>query len=160
MSTFELFSFSVQQLAQHWGISINAPEPDCTIKISCEMDVEIALALSEQARRIVLGIYIPLEILSHKLDAALDRQALQIFLMQRTFTARFGSQVRYAWLGDPDRIAVFSSVPLAQAAPAQLVTVLDQMSARLDAIAEVMPEFAVNQPNQAPAFGLNEAGYV
>jgi hypothetical protein len=85
---------------------------------------------------------------------------LQVFLLQRSFAARLAGQVRYAWLCNPDRIALFGAVPLAAASADKLLLAVAELSVRLLAISEVLPLFGTPGTNGGHATNAGLLNYV
>lgn len=138
MAAFDAFCVLVQQLAQDWGIDAKAPVRECASRFSSGNEGEIMLRLSDDESVIVVGASMPL---SRLCNVPVERHALQLFLLQRGHAARLASRVRYAWLEEGDRIALYCGIEASDATAASVIATLENLDTRFDALTEVMPMF-------------------
>ena len=115
------------------------------------------LRLSDDESVVVVGASMPL---SRLCDVPIERHALQLFLLQRGHVARIASRVRYAWLEDSDRIALYCGIEISEATAANVIATLENLDARFNALTEVMPGF--HQGRQAAPLpnGMDFGGFV
>jgi hypothetical protein len=138
LNAFDRFGVLVSQLAQHWGVAADAPNYECASRFTTESGGEIMLRLSGDEAVIVVGASLPL---SRLCDGPVQREALQQFLLQQTHAARLGSEIRYAWLQEEDRIALYRGIETRDATIEELLSTIDGLNAGLDALAQTMPVF-------------------
>jgi hypothetical protein len=138
MNAFDHFCAMVLQLAQIWDLAVDPPVRECSSHFITGNEGEIILRLSDDETVIVVGASLPL---SGLCTVRLERHALQLFLLQQTHAARLGSQVRYAWLQEGDRIVLYRDIETGEATAEKIMAVVDNLNARLAALAEAIPVF-------------------
>jgi hypothetical protein len=138
MNAFDHFCAIVLQLAQIWDVVVDPPVQECSSHFAAGNEGEIMLRLSDDEAVIVVGASLPLSALS---AVPLERHALQLFLLRQTHAARLGSQVRYAWLQEGDRIVLYRDIETSEATAEKIMAVVDNLNARLGALAEAIPVF-------------------
>ena len=138
MNAFDQICAMVLQLAQIWGLAVDPPVRECSSHFITGNEGEIMLRLSDDEAVIVVGASLPL---SGLCAVPLERHALQLFLLQQTHAARLGSQVRYAWLQEGDRIVLYRDIETSEATAEKIIAMIDNLNARFGALAEAIPVF-------------------
>jgi len=154
----EQFAHLLQALALHWNLDMSTHATGGVTMTGGDKDPELALQLLEAQCALAIGVSIPLGA-EKNACGAFSRHALQVFLLQRNFTARLGSRVCYAWQCDADRIAAHCTMALTQAAPQQVLLCIDELAMRLQAILDILPVFCTGEPDATSSAHIAPPGY-
>ena len=138
MTAFDRFSELVLSLGQRWGIDTAAPITGFTVRFESGANSLVMLRLDDEETHVVLGVE---SSLPDQCKGALDSLDMRIFMLRRTYAARFGSETRYGWRSTSHRIAAFQSIPLANASAEKVSAILAAISARLHAMKDVAALF-------------------
>nr|WP_217345302.1 hypothetical protein [Noviherbaspirillum sp. L7-7A]MBV0879556.1 hypothetical protein [Noviherbaspirillum sp. L7-7A] len=158
MNVHEQFNQLVQLLAKQWDIeAATAPLEEATVRFVGNDGSTVILRLHADNKRCILGIERPLTIQG---NVALDEYAMSIFMLQRNYTMRLGSQTCFSRVDTNGRMAAFQSVPLNQANCGDIPAALARLSARLGALMDSATIFARAETTTRAVSALEAGLYV